>query len=143
MDEQDFELTERQKVLLKLLRHSDDTGVTIFKKRTFPFTEKEWKFLNSLVDGNCLWFGGMTTRKNTKERAKVHRENLGFDNEMKMITHTDVSHRTYQLHRENIVRYLLTTISKKVNLSKLDGVLTDIEDEYKTNLRSIIVEAKK
>lgn len=139
MDDNKFDLTFRQIVLLKLLQASNET----FQKRTFVpglMSPKEWKYCNSLVDGNCLWFGGQTVRKNTIERAKVHHEELGFDNKLKLITHADASHRTYKMNKENIKRYLLATLSKKHTFGVLPKILDEIEEEYQVNLRNIVVE---
>ncbi|MBW3011364.1 hypothetical protein KY326_04040 [Candidatus Woesearchaeota archaeon] len=136
-----YDLTFRQIVLLKLLQASTET----FQKRTFVpklLNAKEWKYCNSLVDGNCLWFGGQTTRKETTKRAVVHHSELGFENKLKLITHADASHRTYKMDKDNIKRYLLATLSKKYNFGVLPKILDGIEEEYQINLRNIIVEAK-
>lgn len=132
------ELTFRQVVLLKVLK----SGVEKFTKKTMVpkvLDRKEWKYCNSLVDGNCLWFGGQTTRKDSTERQPVHQEQLGFENKLKLITHADATHRTYKAHRENIKRYLLATLSRKYTFGKLPEVIEFLEEKFEIELRNIMV----
>lgn len=134
-----IKLTYRQKVLLKLLKY----GGQMFTKRSFvPNTmdERDWKYTNSLVDGNCLWFGGRTTRKDTKERGRVHQKELGLRNKLKLIVHADTSHRTYRMNKDNIKKYLLATVSKKVPFSRIENAVDNMEQEYDVKLRDIKVE---
>lgn len=130
-------ITIRQKVLLKLLTRDKD----VFSKRTFVpslLSEKEWKYCNSLVHGNCLWFGGRTTRKETTERAKVHKKELGLDNQTKLITHENPNHTRYRMHRKAIKKYLLTALSNKYNMRDLIGVIKALEKDYKIKLRDYV-----
>jgi len=136
-----IKLTFRQKVLLELLKYQHNSKQDIFTKRTFVptiFNKKMWKYTNSLVYGNAIWFGGRTTRKKTVERGKVHHKELGFDNQMKIIEHASPNHRLYRINVEQIKRYLLATISKKVVFSKIDTVVSNIEQEYEVELRNVI-----
>ena len=126
-------LTYRQIVLLKLLNYSRSSKEVIFSKRTYDFTEEEWKYLNSLVKNNCCWFGGNTTRSITTERAKVHKSKLGLRQEFPLITHASTNHRIYKLHDKNIKKYLLATLLKK-HKSEADKILLQIKQDYNINL---------
>jgi len=137
-----IKLTYRQKVLIKLLQYDGQT----FTKRSFVpglMDQRDWKYTNSLVDGNCLWFGGRTTRKDTKERGRVHQKELGFRNRIKLIQHADASHRTYRMNKDNIKKYLLATISKKVIFTKVDTAIESIEKEFEVKLRNIVEVIKR
>lgn len=134
-----IKLTYRQKVLLKLLKYDGQ----IFSKRSFvPTTmdERDWKYTNSLVDGNCLWFGGRTTRKDTKERGRVHQKELGLRNKLKLIVHADANHRSYRMNKDSIKKYLLATVSKKMSFSNIGNAVDSMEQEYDVKLRDIIIE---
>jgi hypothetical protein len=133
----DEDLTYRQVVLLKLLS-SDEI---VFKKRTFVpklLSQKEWKYCNSLVDGNCMWFGGHTTRKDSKTRGKVHQKNLGLGRQLKLIVHNNPTHTEYKMNKDAIKQYLLTTLSRKFNMRKLSKVISELEEEFSVDLRNYI-----
>lgn len=135
------DLTFRQRVLLKLLSSPE----VVFKKRTFVpklLSAKEWKYCNSLVDGNCMWFGGETTRKDTKERGTVHKTNLGLSKQLKLIVHNNPTHTEYKMNKNAIKQYLLTTLSRKYNMRKLGKVITELEEEFDIDLRNIITEVE-
>lgn len=127
-------LTYRQQALIILLESDND----VFRKRTFVphlMDQKMWKYTNSLVDGNCQWFGGRTTRKNTKERGKIHQSKLGFESQLKMITHENLEHTEYRMNRQAIKIYLMATLSRKYDMRMLHRIIGRIETKHGLQLR--------
>ena len=132
------ELTYRQEVLLKLLKFHKEHNKRTFKKRILVPTildSAEWKYCNSMVDGNCLWFGGNTTRKNTKDRQIVHKKELGLGKKLKLISHANSTHTKYRLNPNNIKKYLLAALAKKYTLTELTSIITQLEKDYDIKLR--------
>jgi len=130
----EVKLTYRQMALILLLKSRRN----LFTKKTFVPTlmdQKLWKYTNSLVENNCLWFGGRTTRKNSKDRKHIHQAELGFEKNMNLIEHMDDTHRVYKINRDNIKRYLLACLAKKYQFTELEEIIGQIEKKYKIVLK--------